>query len=361
VATRDFYNILGVQRDVSNEDIKRAYRVLARRYHPDRNPNDAAAEMRFKDVNEAYRTLSDPDKRARYDRLGPLYTEDGRPPRPEEINQVVGTMWNNLFRRRASLKGEDLRYTVSVSLEEVSSGTDKEIVVPRLIRCPTCSGDGADPNGGKRTCDICKGSGRATGPRLLRSDCYHCNGRGYLVEKACPTCGGEGRTGAEDGLRVKIPAGVTTGQKLKVATKGNAPRGSGEPGDLYVIVSVSEHPLFRRRGDDVMLDLPLTFVELALGADVTVPTLEGSTTIRIPAGSAPGKVLRLAARGLPHTGRSGRGDLHLQLTLEVPAGLDEAQRQQLEAWASSLPKGAHPRRAQFDQLIDQRRQRQERR
>jgi len=354
LATRDFYNILGVERDVSPEEIKRAYRVLARRYHPDRNPDNAAAEVRFKDVNEAYRTLSDPDKRARYDRLGPLYTEDGRPPRPEEINQVVGTMWNNLFRRRASLKGEDLRYTVSVSLEDVASGTEKEIVVPRLVSCPTCSGDGADPNGGKRTCDVCKGSGRATGPRLLRSDCYHCNGRGFLVDKACPTCGSEGRSGVEDVLRVKIPAGVTTGQKLKVVAKGNAPRGTGEPGDLYVIVSVAEHPLFRRRGDDVMLDLPLTFVELALGADVIVPTLEGSTTIRIPPASPPGKVLRLGARGLPHVGRGGRGDLHIQLILEVPAGLDEVQRQQLEAWAASLPRGAHPRRAHFDVLTQQR-------
>jgi molecular chaperone DnaJ len=354
VGTRDFYNILGVERDVSGDDIKKAYRVLARRYHPDRNPGDGAAEVKFKDVNEAYRTLSDPEKRSRYDRLGPLYTEDGRPPRPEELNQVASTMWNNLFRRRTTTRGEDLRYTVAVSLEEVCSGTDKEIVVPRFVRCRSCDGDGADPVDGKRSCDICKGSGRATGPRLLRADCYHCSGRGFLVEKACPSCGGEGRSMVEDTLRVKIPAGVTTGQKLKVATKGNAPRGTGEPGDLFVIVTVAEHPLFRRRGDDVMLELPLTFAELALGSDVTVPTLEGSTAIRIAPGGTPGKVLRLGGRGLPHVGRGGRGDLHLQLVVEVPSGLDEGQREALQSWVARLPRGAHPRRAHFDQLVQQR-------
>ncbi|MEQ1503340.1 MAG: J domain-containing protein [Myxococcota bacterium] len=355
MATRDYYNILGVERGASTDDVKKAYRVLARRWHPDRNPDDLEAETRFKDITEAYRTLSDPDKRVRYDRLGPLYTEDGRPPRPEDLNAVVGTMWGNLFRRRSTGRGEDLRYTVSVSLEEVATGTDKEIVVPRLVRCRTCQGDGADPNGGRKECSVCKGSGRASGPRLLRTDCYHCSGRGFTVERACPDCGGDGRSGLEDVLRVKVPAGVATGQKLKVGAKGNAPRGSGEPGDLFVIVSVADHPLFRRRGDDVMLELPLTFAELALGADVTVPTLEGKTTIRIPAGSPPGKVLRLAGRGLPHVARASRGDLHLQIVLEVPGALEESQRQGLESWARGLPRGTHPRRAQFDQLVQDRR------
>jgi molecular chaperone DnaJ len=358
LATRDYYNILGVERGVSAEEIKRAYRVLARRWHPDRNQHDPEAETRFKDITEAYRTLSDPDKRARYDRMGPLYTEDGRPPRPEDLNEVVGTMWNNLFRRRPQERGEDLRYTVSVTLEEVASGTEKEIVVPRYVRCRTCQGEGADPDGGRKVCEVCKGSGRASGPRLLRSDCYHCSGRGFTVEKPCPDCKGDGRQGVEDVLPVRVPPGVATGQKLKYAGKGNAPRGSGEPGDLFVIVSVADHPLFRRRGDDVMLELPLTFAELTLGADVTVPTLEGVTTIRIPSGSPPGKVLRLAGRGLPPLGKADsgqRGDLHLQLVLEVPAGLEEAQRQQLEAWAAALPRGSHPRRAQFDQLVQERR------
>ncbi|MEZ4236146.1 MAG: J domain-containing protein [Myxococcota bacterium] len=355
MAARDYYNILGIERHVSVEEVKRAYRVLARKWHPDRNAGDAEAATRFKDITEAYRTLSDPEKRARYDRLGPLYTEDGRPPRPEDLNAVVGTMWNNLFRRRAGGRGEDLRYTVSVTLEEVASGTEKEIVVPRFTQCSTCAGDGADPKDGKEECEVCKGTGRATGPRLLRTDCYHCGGKGYVVVKPCPDCGGDGRNGLEEQLRVKVPAGVATGQKLKVGGKGNAPRGSGESGDLFVIVSVADHPLFRRRGDDVMLDLPLTYAELALGADVTVPTLDGTTTIRIPAGSIPGKVLRLAGRGLPHLNSQTRGDLHLQLVLEVPAELSDAHRQQLATWADALPRDVHPRRVEFDKLVEERR------
>lgn len=355
MAARDFYNILGVGRDASQDDIKKAYRTLARRWHPDHNRSDTSAEARFKDITEAYRTLSDPDKRARYDRLGPLYTEDGRPPRPEDLNEVVGSMLGGIFRRKGKDPGEDLRYTVSLSLEEVGAGIEKEIVVPRLVRCRTCGGDGAAPEGGRETCSVCAGSGRATGPRLFRSDCYHCEGRGFLVKKACPKCDGEGRNTLEDALRVKVPAGVATGQKLRYAGKGNAPRGSGPEGDLYVIVNVADHPLFRRRGDDLLVELPLTFEELTIGADVTIPTLEGSSTIRIPACSPPGKVLRLADRGLPRVGKKTRGDLHVQLVLEVPQGLDETQRAQLAAWARSLPPAAHPRRAHFDRAVEIRR------
>lgn len=353
MATRDFYNILGVGRDASQDDIKRAYRNLARRWHPDHN-GDPEAEGRFKDITAAYRTLSDPEKRARYDRLGPLYTEDGRPPRPEDLNEVVGSMFGGLFRRRGREPGEDLRYTVSLSLEEVAQGIEKEIVVPRLVRCRTCGGDGAEPDG-KETCTVCGGSGRATGPRLFRSECYHCDGKGFVVTKACGRCDGDGRTTLEDALKVKVPPGVATGQKLKLAGKGNAPRGSGAEGDLYVIVNVADHPLFRRRGDDLLVELPLTFQEVALGADVTVPTLDGTTAIRIPPGSPSGKILRLAGRGLPKVGRKSRGDLHLQIVLEVPEGLTEAQQAELARWAESLPPTAHPRRATFDRAVEARR------
>jgi molecular chaperone DnaJ len=353
MATRDLYNILGIDKAASADDVKRAYRVLARRWHPDKNPDDAAADARFKDITEAYRTLSDPEKRARYDKLGPLYTEDGRPPRPEDLNAVASTVWGNLFRWRSTARGEDLRYTLSVSLEEVVAGCDKDLTLPRQVRCRTCAGEGATPEG-RAQCTVCKGSGRGTGPLLLRTDCYHCRGRGYTVEKACPDCHGDGRVGAEDPLRVKVPAGVTTGQKLKIVGKGNAPRGSGEAGDLLVIVSVAEHALFRRRGEDVMVELPLTFAELALGAEVEVPTLEGSTTIRVPAGSPAGKVLRLANRGLPRVGRAGRGDLHVQLVLEVPPALDEAQQRAIQQLFQSLPTTTHPRRATFHKQVTER-------
>lgn len=354
MATRDFYNILGVGRDATPDDIKRAYRNLARRWHPDHNRGPDAAS-RFKDITEAYRILSDPDERARYDRLGPLYTQDGRPPRPEDINEMVGSVLGGIFRRRGREPGEDLRYTVSLTLEEVASGVEKDIVVPRRVRCRTCGGDGARPGDGRESCAVCRGSGKATGPRLFRTECYHCDGRGYTIAHACETCSGGGLTSLDDALRVRVPAGVATGQKLKLAGKGNAPRGSGPEGDLYVIVNVADHALFRRRGEDLVVDLPLTYAELLLGADVEVPTLEGTTTIRVPAGSPPGKVLRLAGRGLPRVGRGDRGDLHLQIVLEIPEGIDEEQRAALAAWAGALQPSAHPRRAVFDRAVEARR------
>ena len=355
MATPDYYNILGVSRRATPEEIKKAYRGLAMRWHPDRNQDDPAAEGRFKDITAAYRCLSDPAERSRYDRLGPLYNADGRPPRPDEVNEVVSTLWDNLWRRRRPERGEDLRYTVSVTLEEIATGIDKEIRIPRFARCTPCEGDGAHPEGGKETCEVCKGSGKATGPRLLRSACYHCDGLGWRVTTPCPDCEGEGRLGREDPLKVKVPAGVSTGQKLKLAGKGNAPRGPGEAGDLYVIVSVAEHPLFRRRGTDLLVEAPVTFAELALGADLSVPTLEGATTIRVPAGTPPGRVFRLSERGLPTVGRGRRGDLHVELTLEVPAGLPPEAREALERWVGDLPTGAHPQRAAFDRALEERR------
>jgi molecular chaperone DnaJ len=354
LSQRDFYNVLGVARNASQDDIKKAYRNLARRWHPDRNPGNEEVVQRFKDITEAYDTLSDPERRARYDRLGPLYTPDGRPPRPEDINEVVGTMFGNLFRRRSAAPGEDLRYTVSITLEDVATGTEKEIVVPRRVRCRTCGGDGAAPDGGRETCTVCGGSGKASGPRLFRTECYHCEGKGFVVKAACPACDGDGRQTIEDALKVKIPAGVATGQKLKLKGKGDAPRGTGAEGDLYVIVSVVDHPLFRRRGDDVLVEVPLTFADAAIGADVTVPTLEGTTVIRIPSGTPSGKIFRLGARGLPRVGRPGRGDLHLQVFLEVPEGLDEDHREKLGAWAKGLPAMHHPKRLAFDNAVKER-------
>lgn len=353
------YNVLGVDRNSSGEEIKKAYRALALKWHPDRNPGDDEAEQRFKEVTQAYKTLGDPERRSRYDRLGPLYTDDGRPPRTEDLNEVVGTVFNNLGslfgRRRGAEPGEELRYTVSLSLEEVADGSTKEIVVPRLIRCKTCGGDGADPDGGKVSCTVCKGTGKATGPRLFRTDCYHCSGNGFTVAKACQACSGDGRVAFEDTIKVKVPGGIATGQKLKVAGKGNVARGSGPEGDLLVIVNVADHPLFRRRGEDLLVDLPLTIAELALGGDVAVPTLEGTTTVRIAPATPPGKALRLTGRGLPRVGKPGRGDLHLQIVLEVPQDLGDAQRKALEDWAKSLPPQVHPRRQAFVKALEERR------
>ncbi|MCB9665617.1 MAG: J domain-containing protein [Alphaproteobacteria bacterium] len=354
VAHRDYYNVLGVPREADADELKRAYRRLALKWHPDRNPGDLMAEVRFKHVNEAYRVLSSPDERARYDRLGPLYQPDGQAPSPDDLQAVVGRMWDNLFGRRDNPPGEDVRYTVSVSLEEVATGTTREVLVPRQVRCEDCKGLGARRDG-RHTCPICEGSGRSSGARLFRTRCYHCDGRGFVVTEACATCRGEGRTGREDSLRVKVPPGVSTGSKLKVAGKGHEPAGDGAAGDLIVLVDVAEHPLFRRRGDDLVVDLPLTLREAALGGDVKVPTLDGTTTIRVTPGTPAGRVFRLSGRGLPRHQRPGRGDLHFEVVLEVPVELDDAERARLTAWADTLPAERHPRRAAFDQAVAVRR------
>lgn len=349
---RDYYNILGVPRDASQEDVKRAYRNLALRWHPDRNADDPEAGRRFKDISEAYRTLGDPERRARYDRMGPLYTEDGRPPRPEDLGEVMGTVWKNLFGRKTREPGEDLRYSISVTLEDVATGTERTIVVPRRIRCNRCAGHGAEASQ-RETCSACGGSGMSKG-RLLKTRCYHCDGRGYVVRDTCERCEGEGRVVIDESIVVKVPPGVATGQKLKVKGKGNAARGEGTDGDLLIVVNVADHPLFRRRGDDLLVEVPLDVRELSLGADIRVPTLDGTTTIRVPAGTPGGKIFRLSGRGLPHVGRSGRGDLHIQVALEIPVSLTPEEEEGLRRWAQVLPDDRHPKRAAFQRALEER-------
>ncbi|TVQ92175.1 MAG: molecular chaperone DnaJ [Deltaproteobacteria bacterium] len=349
MAHRDLYNVLGVSRGASQDDIKKAYRKLALQWHPDRTGNDDEASGRFKEVTYAYKVLSDPTERARYDRLGPLYTPDGRPPRPEDLNDTVSSVVGRWFGRKNEKKGEDLRYTLTLTLEEVAKGSTRRVVVPRKARCSACGGDGAAPQG-KALCEICDGTGRTKG-LLLRTDCFHCDGKGFTIVEPCGECHGEGRVELEDKIDVNVPGGVATGQKLRVSGKGNAPLGAGAVGDLFVIVNVADHPLFARRGEDLVVEMPTTYAELALGADIDVPTLDGRTTIRVPPGTPPGRIFRLAGRGLPRIGRSGRGDLHLQVVLEVPEQLAADQRDALQSWSSSLAEDAHPRRRSFDEAV----------
>jgi molecular chaperone DnaJ len=358
VMERDLYNVLGVGRSADGDEIKRAYRALALRWHPDRNPNDPVAEARFKAVNEAYRVLSDVEQRARYDRLGPLFTVDGRPPRPDEVSEVVSRMVDNLFGRRRKTRGADLQYTLSVRLEDVVVGVQREIEVPRQVRCTPCGGAGA-PAAGRTPCPKCEGTGRSSGMRLLRATCYHCDGRGFLVLQPCATCSGAGVVLHREALRVRVPPGAATGVKLKVGAKGNEPPDAGTTGDLYVLVHVEDHALFRRRGEDVIATVPIGLLEATLGADVEVPTLEGTTIIRVPPGTSDGRVLRLGGRGLPHMKGGARGDLHLELQLEVPEGLDEAERRALRAWAEALPDARFPRRRSFHDAVRARRAAQE--
>lgn len=359
MARRDYYSVLGVGKTASSDEIKRAFRTLALKYHPDRNPGDAEAERRFREVAEAWEVVGDAEQRARYDRMGPLFTPSGRPPSSEELNDLLRDTLNGLFRRkRPGDAGEDLKYTVSLSLEEAATGVERTLDVARTIRCRKCDGTGDHPEG-RNACAACGGSGKSATRRFLRNECATCDGRGYTPSKKCESCGGEGRHPQEDKLRVKVPAGVATGQKLKLKQKGNEPSAfpgtaPGPAGDLYVVVNVDDHPLFRRRGADLLCEVPVTFPEVALGADLTIPTLSGTTTIRIPPGTPSGKSFRLPGRGLSAVG-GGKGDLHVKVVLEVPTNLSPEQRAAVGSLGERLTSEAHPARRAWDASVRSRR------
>lgn len=359
MARRDYYAVLGVERNAGPEDIKKAFRALAMRYHPDRNPDDVDADRRFREIVEAWEVLGDPEQRYRYDRLGPFFRADGRPPTPDDVGAVLGEAFGSLFRRRAPPeKGEDLRCTLTVTLEEAATGTERTVELRRMAHCSRCKGVGAEPDGGTRVCDDCGGSGRSGKSRLLRNECPRCDGRGMVVVKPCTRCEGKGRVEQQDSLKVRVPPGVATGQKLKIRDRGNIPRrGTGKPGDLFVLIEVAEHALFRRRGADLFCEVPITLTEAALGADLEVPTLDGRTTIRVPAGTGSGQVLRLSGRGLPTMGkdRASRGDLHYRVQIEVPVQLAASHREALGQLARSLDEAVYPQRGAFEKYLRDRR------
>ena len=361
MARKDYYGILGVGRTASTEEIKRAFRTLALRYHPDRNPGDAEAERRFREIAEAWEVLGDAEQRSRYDRLGPLYTPSGRPPSTDEINELLRDALNGLFRRkRPGDPGDDIKYTLTVTLEEAAEGAERTVQLPRTVRCKRCDGTGDHPDG-RVACATCSGTGRSPTRRLLRTDCAACDGRGYKPAAKCDRCGGEGKHPSEERLKIKVPPGVATGQKLRLRHKGHeAPAwpgtAPGDPGDLYVLVQVEEHALFRRRGADLLCEVPLTFPEATLGADIAVPTLTGATTIRIPPGTPSGKTFRLPGRGLPgREGTGGKGDLHVRVVLEVPPALTPDQRAAVESLRDRLGDSAHPGRKAWDDALRSRR------
>lgn len=357
MARRDYYAALGVKRDASPDEIKKAFRTLALQYHPDRNPDDVDADRRFREIAEAWEVLSDPEQRARFDKMGALFRPDGKPPSPDEVNAYVSEVLGGLFRRKGQSElGEDLKHTLSVTLEEVAVGAEREITVNRRVKCKRCDTSGADPDGGRRPCAHCNGTGKSPTRRLLRSDCAQCDGRGFIVVKRCTRCNGEGRHDRADLLKVKVPPGVATGQKLKIRGKGNDSRGDHMSGDLFVLIDVEDHALFRRRGDDLMCEVPATFFEAVLGADITVPTMDGTTIIRLPPGTPGGKIFRLAGRGLPNLETPKRqGDLHYKVSVEVPQPLGDRERAALRAAAEVLGPAAHPVRRAWSEAVAKRR------
>jgi molecular chaperone DnaJ len=348
----DYYEALGVTRDASESDLKRAYRQLAMQYHPDKNPGDKTAEERFKRISEAYAVLSDPDKRAYYDRFGTVPgTASGG-----GFEQGFGTLFEDIFenffsgggggrgRRTRAARGEDLQYELKISLEEAATGMETKVQLPRLEACDACQGTGTAPGSTRVTCDTCRGHGQvrfSQGFLTVARTCPKCHGEGEINRNPCKECRGEGRRRAERLLSIKIPAGIEDGMQLRLSGEGSSGPHGGPPGDLYVLVRIREHNIFTRNGADLLCELPVSFTNLALGAELEVPLLDGKDILRIPAGTQPFEVLRLRGKGMPHLRGRGRGDAGYRLVLEVPQKLTAKQREALEAFenASSGQRG----------------------
>jgi molecular chaperone DnaJ len=361
----DPYRILGVERGATPDELKRAFRKLALRYHPDRNPDDPESEALFKQVTAAYELLSDPARRFQYDRFG--HMSDGVRPNPFDMEQVdlreaFDRLMNEAFGSnpfkdlgRKSANGEDLRYNITVSLPEVASGTDREIAFRRRMKCGSCGGSGTDGRADRVLCTDCGGSGEARRKPLWRrnSRCPNCRGEGYVSATPCAGCAGDGLVSHGAHVRVKIPTGVQTGQRLKVRGMGNEGQVGGTTGDLFVVVDVEEHSFFQRDQRHVYCRMPVSFADLALGADVTVPTLRQPAVIRVPAGTQPDQVLTLKGHGLPGP-RGGRaGDMRVRLVLEIPRDLDDRQREALRAARAAIDPGVTELRAQVLDLLDE--------
>jgi molecular chaperone DnaJ len=340
MSRRDYYEVLGIDREATAEEIKRAYRRLAHQYHPDKNPGDKASEDRFKEVSEAYEVLSSPEKRAAYDRFGVVGAGTGF----EGFGDIgFGTMFDDLFegffggssRTRAS-RGADLRYNLEIRLEEAALGVEKEITIPRHEPCGTCRGSGAKPGTSPTTCPSCRGTGQvrySQGFLTISQTCSACRGVGRVIEQRCRDCRGAGRSRVERSLTVKVPAGVESGTRLKLAHEGEAGLNHGDRGDLYVVISVQEHPLFSRQGDDLYCEVPITFSQAALGAEIEVPSLAGMVKVKLPAGTQSGSEFRLRGKGIARLRGHGRGDLVVKVIVEVPTRLTPKQRELLEAYA----------------------------
>ncbi|MGA2246943.1 MAG: molecular chaperone DnaJ [Verrucomicrobiota bacterium] len=352
MAKRDYYEILGVSRDASDEEIKKAYRKLAVKYHPDKNPGDKTAEEKFKELGEAYEALSDSQKRAAYDQYGhAAFDARQRPGRagfhdPFDIFREVfgggggGSIFDNIFGAQDSSgpqRGDDLRYNMELTLEEAALGCEKEITVTKLDQCETCEGTGAEAGSKLKTCTTCGGRGQVLTSRGIFSiaqTCPHCKGQGRLLDKPCKSCHGEGKRQRTSKIKLRIPAGVEGGSRLRSQGNGEAGFRGGPTGDLYVFLAVQNHEIFARDGDDLICEIPVSFVQAALGAEIEVPTLEGRATIKIPAGTQPGTVLRLRGRGVKNLQGYGQGDLRVRVQVEVPAHLNSAQKEKLNEFAA---------------------------
>src|SRR3954468_20042841 len=362
MAKRDYYEILGISRGTQGDEIKKAFRKLALQFHPDKNAGDKKAEEKFKELSEAYEVLSDPEKRARYDRFG-HQAPGGFGPSPFDqgfgganINDIFEGIFGDIFGgggrrgRSARSRGSDLRYNLEVSFTEAAFGTEAKVKIPRHKQCATCHGSGAKPGTGPKTCPTCNGAGElrmTQGFFQISRTCGHCQGTGKVITDPCQTCRGAGKVETESVLTVKVPPGVDTGTRLKLTGEGEPGERGGPPGDLYVVVHVHEHPIFIREDTEVICEVPISFTQAALGSTIDVPTLDGKVKMKIPSGTQSGKVFRLRGKGIPHLNGYQRGDQHVRVTVEVPEKLTKKQRELLEQFAALAGEDSHPQSKSF--------------
>jgi len=368
---RDYYEVLGLDKSASDDAIKKAYRKLAKQYHPDLNPGDQEAEKKFKEVGEAYEVLSDADKKARYDQFGFAGVDPNYNPGGGfgggfggfgGMDFDLGSIFDNFFgggggttrRANAPTKGENLGAEVVLSFEEAAFGTTREVNVGRVENCPSCGGSGAAEGSQPETCPDCRGTGTvrtvrqtAFGTMQQTGVCPKCGGRGKLIKDPCNTCKGKGKVRKNKKVSVKIPAGVDDGQSVRVRGEGNVGSNGGPNGDLLVTVSVRPHPLFNRDGANVLCEMPITFTQAALGAEIEVPTLDGKVRYTVPEGTQSGTVFRLKGKGIPYVGYKTRGDQYVTVVVETPKNLNKEQRELLLQLEESLQDEAQPKRKSF--------------
>ncbi len=348
-AKRDYYEVLGIDRNATDEKIKGAFRKLAFKHHPDRNHNDGAEED-FKEINEAYEVLSDPDKRANYDRFGHSGNDGFFGQGFEGFNfGGFGNIFDTFFggattaTRQAPQRGSDLQYQITITFEEAALGVEKEINISRTEHCSLCRGAGHQPDNPPSRCPNCNGSGQVR--RVQQSifgrftnitPCAHCHGEGSIITTPCPQCRGTGKEKCQRSILVKIPAGVEDGSRIRLSGEGDAGVRGGPPGNLYLSLSVKQHEFFRRDGDNILYELPISFAQAALGAELEVPTLESNVKLKFPASSQTGEVFRLKNKGIPHLHGRGRGDQLVRLRVVTPESLTKKQRQLFEELAKTF-------------------------
>ncbi len=365
IEKRDYYEILGVQKGASVDEIKKAYRRLAMQHHPDKNPGDPAAEEKFKEAAEAYGVLSDEEKRANYDRYGHqgLNGMGGFDPNQfADFGDILGDLFGfgDFFgtgRRRPTraARGADLRFDLTLTFEEAVFGKDVTLDVPRAVTCPTCTGTGAKPGTQPQTCGGCGGRGQirfTQGFFAVARTCPQCGGAGKVIKDPCATCDGAGRVREEKKISVKVPAGVDDGSRLRVAGEGEGGHNGGPSGDLYVFLSVREHAKFQRRDYDIHAEQPISFTQAALGAEISTATIDGDETLKVPAGTQPNQVFRLKGKGVPYLDGSGRGDHFVHAVVRIPTTMNDEQRALLEQFAAIAGEERLEEKGVFEKVKD---------